>query len=75
MAIGGYNGTDPAPTLAEFRTLVAAGKVHWFVGGSTSTSTSSSGSDAAAEIAEWVAAHYEPTTVDGVTMYDLTPAS
>lgn len=73
MAIGGYNGTDPAPTLAEFRALVAAGKVHWFVGGSTSTS--SSGSDAAAEIAEWVAAHYEPTTVDGVTMYDLTPAS
>ncbi|MFJ3029525.1 glycosyltransferase family 39 protein [Curtobacterium sp. NPDC087080] len=73
MAIGGYNGTDPAPTLAEFQALVAAGEVHWFIGGSTSTS--GSGSDAAAEIAEWVAAHHEATTVDGVTMYDLTPAS
>ncbi len=76
MAIGGYNGTDPAPTLKEFQRLVAAGKIHWFVGGSSGAGGSnSSGSDAAEQIAEWVAAHYEAETVDGVTMYDLTPAS
>ena len=33
MAIGGFNGTDPAPTLAEFEKLVAAGKIHYFIGG------------------------------------------
>ncbi|HEY8201673.1 MAG TPA: glycosyltransferase family 39 protein [Actinomycetota bacterium] len=33
MAIGGFNGTDPTPTLAEFRRLVAQGKVHSFLAG------------------------------------------
>ena len=32
MAIGGFNGTDDAPTLAEFERLVAAGEIHYFVG-------------------------------------------
>ncbi|MHA6628851.1 ArnT family glycosyltransferase [Pseudonocardia sichuanensis] len=33
MGIGGFSGGDPAPTLEEFQALVAAGEVHWFVGG------------------------------------------
>lgn len=33
MAIGGFNGTDPAPSLAWFKAQVAAGKVHYFIGG------------------------------------------
>lgn len=33
MAIGGFNGTDPDPTLAAFKTLVAEGKVHYFISG------------------------------------------
>ena len=33
MAVGGFNGTDPAPTLAQFQALVAARKIHYFVGG------------------------------------------
>uniref|UniRef100_A0A942SXV7 Glycosyltransferase family 39 protein n=1 Tax=Neobacillus citreus TaxID=2833578 RepID=A0A942SXV7_9BACI len=73
MAIGGYNGTDPAPTLAEFRALVADGAVHWFIAGSSGGGTSaSSGSDAAEEITAWVEEHFTATTVDGVTVYDLT---
>ena len=32
MAIGGFNGSDPAPTLAEFEKLVAAGEIHYFIG-------------------------------------------
>jgi 4-amino-4-deoxy-L-arabinose transferase-like glycosyltransferase len=31
MAIGGFNGTDPDPTLATFKKLVAEGKVHYFI--------------------------------------------
>jgi 4-amino-4-deoxy-L-arabinose transferase-like glycosyltransferase len=31
MAIGGFNGTDPAPTLAQFEKYVAEGKVHYFI--------------------------------------------
>jgi hypothetical protein len=33
MAIGGFNGTDPSPTLAEFQRDVAAGRIHYFIGG------------------------------------------
>jgi 4-amino-4-deoxy-L-arabinose transferase-like glycosyltransferase len=29
IAMGGFLGTDPAPTLAEFKRLVAAGEVHY----------------------------------------------
>ncbi len=33
MAIGGFNGTDPAPTLAQFEKYVAEGKIHYFIAG------------------------------------------
>src|SRR5205085_5883055 len=33
MAIGGFNGTDPAPTLAAFQKLVAEGRIHYFIEG------------------------------------------
>ncbi|WP_433506630.1 hypothetical protein ACQP04_09185 [Pseudonocardia halophobica] len=74
MAVGGFNGTDPAPTLAQFQQYAAEGKIHWFVGGAGSDARGSDtgGSDAAAEIAEWVQQHFTAQTVDGVTLYDLT---
>ena len=31
MAIGGFNGSDPSPTLAEFQQYVADGDIHWFI--------------------------------------------
>ncbi|HEY8985908.1 MAG TPA: glycosyltransferase family 39 protein [Streptomyces sp.] len=31
MAIGGFNGTDPSPTLAQFKRYVEEGKVHYFI--------------------------------------------
>jgi hypothetical protein len=33
MSIGGFSGSDPAPTLAEFQAYVAAGEVHYFIPG------------------------------------------
>ena len=33
MAIGGFRGTDPAPTLAEFERLIAEHKIHYFIAG------------------------------------------
>ena len=33
MAIGGFNGTDPAPTLAQFEKYVAEGKIHYYIAG------------------------------------------
>ncbi|WP_399087947.1 ArnT family glycosyltransferase [Streptomyces sp. BBFR2] len=31
MAIGGFNGSDPSPTLARFKKLVADGRIHYFL--------------------------------------------
>jgi 4-amino-4-deoxy-L-arabinose transferase-like glycosyltransferase len=72
MAVGGFNGTDPSPTLAQFEQLVAAKKIHWFVGGAGADSTQSGGSDDATQIAQWVKEHYTATTVGSTTLYDLS---
>jgi dolichyl-phosphate-mannose-protein mannosyltransferase len=75
MAIGGFNGTDPSPTLAQFQELVAAKKIHWFVGGAGSDRTGSGGSGDAAAITRWVQQHCPATTVDGTPLYDLSGAT
>jgi hypothetical protein len=73
MAIGGWSGSDAAPTLAEFQLYVADGDISYFVadggmgGGRQGDSTSS-----ASAITAWVQAHYTATTVGGATVYDLT---
>ncbi len=68
LALGGFNGTDPSPTLAEFQQLVADGRVHYFISGQASFG----GSDSMSQITEWVAANFASTTVGSQTVYDLT---
>jgi 4-amino-4-deoxy-L-arabinose transferase-like glycosyltransferase len=70
MAVGGFNGSDPAPTLAQFQQYVAEGRIHWFLGGGMGRSMG--GSDAARQITAWVAERFTATTVGGTTVYDLT---
>jgi 4-amino-4-deoxy-L-arabinose transferase-like glycosyltransferase len=70
MAIGGFNGTDPAPTLADFEKYVSEGKIHWFI--STSGPGSGNAGTDAAQITAWVKSHYTAETVDGTTIYDLS---
>ncbi|KRE53081.1 glycosyl transferase [Arthrobacter sp. Soil736] len=70
MAVGGFNGTDPAPTLEQFQQLVADGRIHYFIGGSMMQGET--GSDAAARISDWVAANFQARTVGGTTVYDLS---
>jgi 4-amino-4-deoxy-L-arabinose transferase-like glycosyltransferase len=74
MAIGGFNGTDPTPTLAQFEQQVAAGKIHYFLaGGRGSGGGGFGGADSGSgSIATWVTAHFAARTVGGVTVYDLT---
>ncbi|WP_432540409.1 ArnT family glycosyltransferase [Kineococcus sp. SYSU DK002] len=72
MAVGGFNGTDPAPTLAQFQAYVAAGQIHYYVESSSTASTDTGGSDASAQIAAWVAENFTALDVDGTTVHDLT---
>jgi hypothetical protein len=70
MAIGGFNGSDPSPTLEQFQQYVADGRIHYFLGGGGMRANG--GSNASQQIAEWVAANFTATTDDGTTVYDLT---
>jgi hypothetical protein len=72
VAIGGFNGSDPSPTLAQFESMVAAHEIHYYVGRGTQ---SFGGGPGSTSIASWVAAHYTAQTVGGVTVYDLTKPS
>jgi hypothetical protein len=74
IASGGFTGSDPAPTLAQFQAYVAAGEVHCFIAGGNGGGGPGGGGSGSA-IASWVAAHYTATTVGGSTVYDLTQAA
>jgi 4-amino-4-deoxy-L-arabinose transferase-like glycosyltransferase len=73
MAVGGFNGTDPSPTLAQFQQYVAERKIHYFIGsGGFARGGGNGGSDESGQISAWVTANYTATTVGGATLYDLT---
>jgi hypothetical protein len=75
MAIGGFNGSDPSPTLAEFQADVQDGKIHYFLAGG-GFGGQNGGSNAAAQISAWVQQNFAAVTIGGTTFYDLTqPAS
>jgi 4-amino-4-deoxy-L-arabinose transferase-like glycosyltransferase len=72
MAIGGFNGTDPAPSLAQFEQYVSEGKIHYFVGGGGAGGQSQGGSSDSSAITQWVASHFTAATIGGTTVYDLS---
>ncbi|MDP9642450.1 4-amino-4-deoxy-L-arabinose transferase-like glycosyltransferase [Actinopolyspora lacussalsi] len=78
MAIGGFNGTDPYPTLGRFRELVEAGRIHYYIDasilggmGGMTTGADNSATGTADRISQWVERNYEARTVNGTTVYDL----
>jgi len=71
MPIGGFTGSDPSPTLAQFKAKVAAGNIHYFIG-AEQMGRASGGSTSSSKISAWVKATFTAQTVDGVTVYDLT---
>ncbi|WP_438292683.1 ArnT family glycosyltransferase [Streptomyces sp. HUAS TT7] len=67
MAIGGFNGSDPSPTLEQFKKYVAEGKVHYFIAsGGGMMGGGGSG------ISSWVESSFKKVTVGTATFYDLT---
>ncbi|WP_037836994.1 ArnT family glycosyltransferase [Streptomyces sp. NRRL S-244] len=85
MPIGGFNGSDPSPTLARFQEYVRSGKIHYFIGegaradGEGQTGQAARGGQGggpgggtSSAITSWVQANYRSTTVGGATLYDLT---
>ncbi|GAA4870398.1 ArnT family glycosyltransferase [Actinomycetospora straminea] len=73
MALGGFTGSDPAPTLAEFQAAVASGQVRYYVegGGPGGRGGGPGAAGTTGEIGTWVRAHFTATDVAGRTVYDL----
>ncbi|MHB8465365.1 MAG: ArnT family glycosyltransferase [Acidimicrobiales bacterium] len=80
MAIGGFNGSDPAPTLVQFEQYVRDGKIHYFIAGGAGGFGGGGGpgagssSSVSSQIRSWVESTYTPQTIGGVTVYDLSAA-
>ncbi len=76
MAIGGFNGTDPTPTLAQFEQYVKTGQVHYFIaGGGGAGGGGGPGGPAAgtsSAISQWVEQNFTAQTVGNTTIYDLS---
>jgi 4-amino-4-deoxy-L-arabinose transferase-like glycosyltransferase len=72
MAIGGFNGSDPSPTLAQFKKYVADGEIHYFIAGGGRGG--GPGGNGSSEITTWVEETFTEVTVGEVTFYDLTAA-
>ncbi|MEV4195188.1 glycosyl transferase, partial [Streptomyces toxytricini] len=81
MPVGGFNGSDPSPTLEQFREYVRSGRIHYFIGGSAGPAAGEGagarrgggpGGATSSAITEWVEAHFTATTVGGAVFYDLT---
>ncbi|WP_264043462.1 ArnT family glycosyltransferase [Mycolicibacterium hodleri] len=73
MAIGGFGGSDPAPTLGEFQQDVANHRIGYYVAQHDDQRPGGFGGQSVhADVAQWVAAHFTPTTVGSDTVYDLT---
>jgi hypothetical protein len=71
ISIGGWSGTDPSPTLAQFERYVATGQVRYLIAsGGMAMGGGSAG--VAAQITKWVAAHYKKITIGGQAVYDLS---
>jgi 4-amino-4-deoxy-L-arabinose transferase-like glycosyltransferase len=82
ITIGGFSGSDPAPTLAQFEQLVAKGEVRYILiesGGGLGAGPGGAGSSSA--IASWAEQHGKAvsSTATGAsslgTVYDLSSAT
>lgn len=71
MPLGGFNGSDPSPTLTQFKFDVAHGAVRFYI--AVPAAVANGGSDSARSIDAWVKRQNYPSERFGdVTVYDLS---
>jgi 4-amino-4-deoxy-L-arabinose transferase-like glycosyltransferase len=74
MAIGGWTGDDPTPSVAEFQQQVARHEVHYFIPAGTYGGIVLGASEAnsdACRVTQWVEHNFAGQVVGGVVLYDL----
>jgi hypothetical protein len=71
MAMGGFSGTDPAPTLAQFQSMVASGQIRFVIVGGRGGGPGGGNSTISA-IDAWVQANGTVVSSVSSTLYDLS---
>ena len=67
MPIGGFSGSDPSPTLAQFQSYVADGQIHYYIVSTSGPGGGGPGGGAdgtSSSISTWVSENFTAQTVD-----------
>jgi hypothetical protein len=72
MAIGGFSGTDPTPTLAQFQDDVAHHLIGYYVTAPSGGRRPGWNPGSHGDITRWVAANFTATKVGADMVYDLS---
>ena len=72
MSLGGWSGSDSAVTLEQFQAYVAAGRIHYYVGGGQGGGPGGNSDGTARRSRPGSRRPITPTTVGGQTVYDLS---
>lgn len=70
MPVGGFNGSSPFPTSAQFAEYVQSGQVRYFILRRDSQDIDAEGHFADA-VTAWVKKHFEPRVIGDIELYDL----
>ena len=71
MAIGGFSGNDPVPTLTDFQQYVTTHRVTYYIV-PADNHPGGMGNRGHSDITDWVTANFTPVKVGPDTVYDLT---
>jgi 4-amino-4-deoxy-L-arabinose transferase-like glycosyltransferase len=74
MAIGGFSGSDPVPTLSQFQTDVSNHQVTYYIvpNGDNNRGPGAFGSQQHSDISAWVTANFKGIKVGSDTVYNVT---
>lgn len=77
MSIGGFNGSDPSPTLEEFQQYVEDGEIHYLaagggMGGGMGGPMGGGTNGESSQITTWASENFTKVTIGDSTFYDLT---
>jgi hypothetical protein len=75
MAIGGFTGSDPTPSLNEFIDDVHNGLITYYVVQKSRQFGPGHNGQSHRDITDWVAANFRPVKVGPTTVYNLTSTS
>ncbi|MBV9090215.1 MAG: glycosyltransferase family 39 protein [Mycobacteriaceae bacterium] len=69
MAVGGFTGSDPVPTLSQFQDYVANRQVSYYI---APDENDHGRANSHTDIMTWVAANFRPMKIGSDTVYNLT---